>query len=411
MPSPKLSIFISHPSHFLTDHRPHGDGLLAYSYIDELAKRGHQLHVAVPLMDVNGPVRSNVHFYPVNCVVKPSSSSPSLPHRLEYAVRVRGLLNRIRRKVHIDLIHQLNPVVSGISLFLPAKRIPLVLGPIPPPWSTAGSQSTQGHVDQRKTTLLKKLIRKWEFAAAKVILIPTRASLSALPTTSSVLRKIAEVNYGVNTDLYRPQSSTQPFTRPPTILFMANLLRRKGIFILLDAFKRIAPQVPDCQLIIAGDGPDANTVRQRVQQSPYQSRIKLLGVIKREDVPLLMQHCSVYCLPSYGEPFGMSALEAMACGVPVVGTKTGGLGTLLAKASLPAVEPDNDAELSSTLLSILQSRQLQTELGRAGRLLAEREFSWHAVMNQLEAVYGRTLQRERMPAAACTLYQCRNYEN
>jgi glycosyltransferase involved in cell wall biosynthesis len=88
----------------------------------------------------------------------------------------------------------------------------------------------------------------------------------------------------------------------------------------------------------------------------------------------------------------MTALEAMACGKPVVGTNAGGLGHLLKKAGAIAVKPGDAKALGSALIRVLQSESLQVETGLAGRQLAVKEFSWGAVSDRLESVYHRVLR-------------------
>src|SRR5579875_3051257 len=113
-----LNIFVSHPSQFLTDCEPHGDGLIADRILRHLAERGHVLHVAVSRSSIDKPYPANVHLYPIRTRVSHTENSQGTAYRLEYALRVRALLSRLRKREQIDVIHQLNPVVSGISIFL-----------------------------------------------------------------------------------------------------------------------------------------------------------------------------------------------------------------------------------------------------------------------------------------------------
>jgi L-malate glycosyltransferase len=122
-----LTIFIAHPSELLTDHRPHGDGLLAWSFIRELATRGHQLHVAAEQLDLRATAPPNVRIY-----VLGSSRAPAALKRLLFMWRLRRLLSTIERSAPVDLVHQLNPVDVGITLSLFDFQIPVVLGPYVP---------------------------------------------------------------------------------------------------------------------------------------------------------------------------------------------------------------------------------------------------------------------------------------
>src|SRR6059058_6107479 len=103
-----LTIFIAHPSDLLTDHRPHGDGLLAWGYIRELAARGHDLHVAAEQVDLRCDTPPNVHLYPFGAL-----GLAAAPRRMLYMWRMRRLLLNLRRTRRVDLVHQLNPVDVG----------------------------------------------------------------------------------------------------------------------------------------------------------------------------------------------------------------------------------------------------------------------------------------------------------
>src|SRR6266536_4924657 len=119
----KLNIFVAHCSDLLTDHLPHGDGLVAYGFISSLARRGHRLHVAAQRVELRGPLPDNVTVHPI--VLK---HSRGMLARLEYMRRLRRLLRDLRASCQFDLIHQMNPVFTGVSLALAGSGLPLVLG-------------------------------------------------------------------------------------------------------------------------------------------------------------------------------------------------------------------------------------------------------------------------------------------
>jgi glycosyltransferase involved in cell wall biosynthesis len=170
-------------------------------------------------------------------------------------------------------------------------------------------------------------------------------------------------------------------------LFLANLQRRKGVFVLLEAFERVARALPEARLLVAGDGHDEAEVRDAVARSPQRERIELLGRLDRRATAEAMRAADVYCLPSFSEPFGISALEAMACGRPVVATNVGGLGHLIQPSGGRTVAPGDPAALAGALRELLEDPELRRGMGAFNRALVERRYSWDAVVDQLEAVY------------------------
>jgi glycosyltransferase involved in cell wall biosynthesis len=105
-----------------------------------------------------------------------------------------------------------------------------------------------------------------------------------------------------------------------------------------------------------------------------------------------MQACAVYCLPSYGEPFGMSALEAMACGKPIVATDAGGLRHLVVDQGGRRVPPGDANALATALREILATPELRREMGKHNRRLIEERYAWPHVIGRLEDIYREAME-------------------
>lgn len=399
MTDSKFTIFIVHASDLLTDHQPHGDGLTAYEFISRLAQRGHTLHVAAPEIDLRTPLPSNVHLHQLRTRLR-----GVLGHRLEYMVRSRLLLRRLRRQLRargeqFDLLHQLNPVNKGISLAMLGVRLPLVLGVIVPNWPGDAEQAAVTLRDRARGALqgwIKQRLLAWQQRQAAALLVATPAARNDLHCPDRIAAKIFEVPLGIDSTRFFPRSdgpaaeATTAKAEPaaaPNILFLANLWRRKGIFTLLDAFARVAEALPDCRLTIAGGGGEEAEVIRRVNEASYRDRVTLLGPVQRDRVPELLRASTVYCLPSYGEPFAISVLEAMASGKPVVATNAGGIREMIPDDGGRKVPPRDADALAAALIEIAGSPTLQLAMGRRNRQWVEQRFAWDRVIDQLEAIY------------------------
>jgi len=104
-----------------------------------------------------------------------------------------------------------------------------------------------------------------------------------------------------------------------------------------------------------------------------------------------MQGCAVYCLPSFGEPFGMSALEAMACARPVVATRAGGLQHLVDDDGGYTVPPGDAAALATALAALLADPGKRARMGQHNRRRVEEHYAWPRVTDRLEDAYGEAL--------------------
>jgi glycosyltransferase involved in cell wall biosynthesis len=385
-PRRSLRIFIAHASDCLTDHHPHGDGLVAEAFIRHLAERDHRIEVAIERAFLQRPMLGNVTLHPI--VI--GSAFRRLP-RLGLVVGVRRLFRRLQAQQPFDIVHQLNPVFTGISLAVTGLHDKVVLGPFVPHWPTPTEVA-----DRRwTTTVARDWLSRIQQRQATALLVTTPAALSRVkcPITDGE-PLVVEVPHGIDVDVFR-QRATLP--SGPSILFLANMWRRKGIFTLLRAFERICHALPQATLTIAGRGSDEQLVKEAVDSHPGRRAIEMIGNVARADVPALLRSHAVYCLPSFGEPFGMTILEAMASGVPVVTSTAGGPGFLVDSDGGRLVRPDDDVQLAASLIEILASPDLQRSMGQHNRAIAERRFSWPRVIDRLEDAYYRVLREERSP--------------
>lgn len=386
-PSSKLNIFVSHSSELLTDWRSHGDGLLAFAFLSRLAERGHSLHVAVQETAIKSALPDNLKLYPIR-----THFQGRITQRLEYMLKSRLLLNRLRRRHRFDLIHQLNPVVRGLSLSMFGNGLPVVLGLFYPTWPADADEaepkmSVVTRVRLRCRGWLRKLTLSWQQRLASALVLGTPKSLDVLHKPERMKEKIFLVNQGVDTDHFAPAANTSAGNDDQHILFVANLWRRKGILTLLEAFEKVAERLPNSRLTVVGSGGIEAEVHRRADALKCRSRITFIKHISRQELPAALRDCTVYCLPSHGEPLGGSMLEAMACGKPVVATNAGGLGLLVREEGGRKAPPRDAAALAQALIEILSSPELQARMGEFNRRLIEEHHAWNRVLEQLESVY------------------------
>jgi L-malate glycosyltransferase len=365
-------LFVIPPSAMLTDHLPHGDGLVALGFIEQIARRGHELHVAAGGLDLRRELPENVHLHHLG----------EPPNRMRYMLQVRRLYRELGG---FDLIHQLNPVDVGVSLALTDQRVPLVLGPYVPDWapSGAGADARQGKAVRRA----KRVVRALQQRRATTVLLSTAAARSKLSGARGL--RVHELGAGIDEAAWHPSADGGG---GQDVLFLANLEVRKGIHVLLDAFARLRADLPAARLLIAGEGPEADSVRRRAAQL---GGVELLGQLDRSRVMAAMRDCDVYCLPSYGEPYGMAALEAMACARPVVATAAGGLQHLVPDDGGRKVAPGDPAALAGALRELLLDPGLRRAMGQRNRAEIERRFAWSRVGDRLERIYEETLSAAR----------------
>lgn len=381
----QLTIFISHPSDHLTDCDPHGDGLIAFNFVRRLAERGHRLHICVQSSKIESELPPSVTLYPI----EKKTPADTLRH-VEYAFRVYSVFQRVRAAEKIDIIHQMNPVRSGLSALLSFAEVPLVLGLFMAQWSADTKDGPKYPIHERIIRYIMKQADRVQQHRASALLLTTKAARSRLYRPD---------DYKIRTHVMTPGIDTRVFNRDQvkngkagnavgqTILYLGRLHQEKGIFTLLDAMSRVAETVEDVHLIIAGDGPEEEEVKRRVEESLWSDHVSLLGRVARSEVPGLMANCDVFCVPSHGEPFGMSALEAMAMGKPIVATDAGGLAHLVPDKGGYTVPPRDEASLGSALVKMLSADSERIAMGKHNRQCVEERYTWDAVIDKLERIY------------------------
>ncbi len=163
----------------------------------------------------------------------------------------------------------------------------------------------------------------------------------------------------------------------PYILWVGTLLPYKNLGLVLAAFQRIRDDCPHC-LVVAGRpmkcGPPF----------PIDRRIIYLDYVPRSDLPALYSYCDAYVQPSLAEGFGLTTLEAMACGAPVMVSRAGALPDVAASAAL-LFDPHDPSALAEQLRKLLNDKALQRELGQRGIQRAA-TFSWDKTGDQVQQV-------------------------
>jgi glycosyltransferase involved in cell wall biosynthesis len=176
----------------------------------------------------------------------------------------------------------------------------------------------------------------------------------------------------------------------PCLLVLASLVRRKGIDVLIDAFAGLDVEEPQPVLWIAGAGPERAALVRRVRDAALGDRVRFLG--PRRDTADLLGACDVFVLPSRHEGLGVAALEAMACGRPVVASRVGGLGeTVVDERTGLLVAPEDPAALRGALTRLLRDGELREQLGAAGPARVREGFLAEQMVDAYEALYREVL--------------------
>jgi glycosyltransferase involved in cell wall biosynthesis len=193
--------------------------------------------------------------------------------------------------------------------------------------------------------------------------------------------------HGVDHDRFRPAASSgadgdlarlaAAGVRPPYVAFAGTIEPRKDVPTLVRAFAALARRRPDLRLVLAGrDGWGVGPVREAVARSGVATRIQRRGWLPDDLLPALYRQAAAVAYPSLTEGFGLPALEALACGAPLVTTTGTAMAEVAAGAAL-LVPPRDPAGLAAALTRILDDAALADRLRAAGPVRAAR-YTWEA---------------------------------
>ena len=178
------------------------------------------------------------------------------------------------------------------------------------------------------------------------------------------------------------------------VLCVAAQNEKKGLDVLLRAFAQLGPLSPPRTLRLVGDGPLRPRLEALARELALGDRVEFLGRRPHDEVASLVRGCEVFALPSIAEPFGIAALEALACGRPVVASAVGGLPEFIEDGRNGLLVAPGDPEaLACALRRLLEDGALRAALGEAGRRTAHEGYSAEAMGAAYEAKLTELLSR------------------
>jgi len=189
-----------------------------------------------------------------------------------------------------------------------------------------------------------------------------------------------------------------PDQETPMILHVGRQVAMKGTVYVIRAFARLAQQIPGVELVIIGDGPLRKRMQSLAQSLGLTERIRFLGALPHQQVMTWMRKAAMLVLPSVrtrtgrNEGLGMVLLEAAATGVPMIGSRQGGIPEAISDGETGLlVSERNDEELAAAMNTLLNDPAMRLHMGQQARTLVERRFDIRRQTAKLERHYENTL--------------------
>ena len=196
---------------------------------------------------------------------------------------------------------------------------------------------------------------------------------------------------GVRLEQYKPVDHVAR-TGPLRIACVAYLIRRKGVDSVLWALAALRARGRDVRLILAGDGPERDTLAALAKELQIEDLIDSLGHVNNENVPAVYAQADLFVTMSHADPHPPAVLEAMASGLPVISTPTSGALEFIEDGVTGSFVPFGDAAALAACIERYADVSLRARQGAAARARIEHEFSWNAIGDRYATLYESLLR-------------------
>lgn len=371
-----------------------GSGVVATELGKALAELGHQVHFIAYSMPFRlGHVTENIFFHEVNVNVYPLFEYPP------YSLALTSKMVDVARFEKLDILHVHYAIPHATSAVL-ARDILAKQGiHVPVVTTLHGTDITIVGQDSSFAPVVNYSINESD----------------GVTSVSTYLKEETLRHFSVDRDIEVIPNfiDTERFTRmnkghfkqalcpdgEKVLVHVSNFRPVKRAGDVVHVFHRLRQEGLPVKLLLVGDGPDRMPTQRLARELGVYDDIRFLG--KQEPIEEILSIADVFLMPSGSETFGLAALEAMACSVPVVSSDIGGLPELNIDGETGFLCPLGDIDqLTDRTRRILEDEALQSTMGQAARRRAVEEFDQNRIVPMYVAYYERILERSFQQEAA-----------
>lgn len=359
-----------------------GSGIVATELARQLANRGHEIHIISSDM----PFRlhmfmDNIYFHQVDTPAYPLFKEPP------YLLTLANKLVEVHRMVGLDIIHAHYAVPHATAAYLAREMI----GPGGPKVVTTlhGTDITLMGADPSFAEIIAFSINQSDAVTAV-----SRSLRSDTYKNLAVTREIDVVYNFLECAEWRAVETPGMCSRlarcgEKIIMHMSNFRKVKRVEDVVRTFAWIQQAMP-ARLVLIGDGPEMKHCMDLVTELGIRDRVLCMG--NQEQVVPLLSVADLFLLPSEQESFGLAALEAMACGAPVIASDSGGLPEVVVDGETGYLCRVGDVEsMAGKAIALLRDREMHREFSEASVHRVRTTFCAAAIVPQYEDIYRRVL--------------------
>jgi N-acetyl-alpha-D-glucosaminyl L-malate synthase BshA len=361
-----------------------GSGVVATEIGKELAGRGHEIHFisyAIPIkLDSTS---EKIYFHEVEMLNYPLFEHP--PYALALATKMAD----VAVNHELDLLHVHYAIPHSVSAYL-AKQM-LVPLKLPVITTLHGTDITLVGNDRSYLPITKFSIEKSDGVTAVSVYLRDLTYKEF-----DIKHSIEMIPNFVNCDVFQ-RSGNQELREKfaPSgeriLVHISNFRPVKRVMDVIEIFDQVQRRIPS-RLIMVGDGPERSSAEWLVRNKALGSKVNFLG--KQDSISEILSISDLMLLPSETESFGLVALEAMACEVPVIASAVGGIPEVVRDGLDGFLVPPRNVDLmAAKAIELLSSDSLHHQMGNNARDRAQESFCAHKIIVRYEDFYDRVIQQ------------------
>lgn len=357
-----------------------GSGVIATELGKMLAERGHEIHFITSSMPFRlNKIYPNVFFHEVQ--VNQYSVFQYPPYDIALASKMADVI----KNEGLDILHVHYAIPHAVCAVLAREMSGQAIKIVT---TLHGTDITVLGEDSTLTPAIKYGIEKSDVvtAVSNSLKLETYEKLETSKEIETIYNFVDEqVFYPRDPGTLKEQFGIRPEER--VIIHVSNFRKLKNLPDIVDSFFKIREKMP-AKLLLVGDGPERRRITEAIKDAPYRSDILFLG--KQENIEELFAISDLKLLLSQKESFGLVLLEAMACGVPGIGTRIGGIPEVIdhGKNGYIVELGDTDA-VAAYALEILSDDAKLEKFRKAAFATISEKFQSEMIVAQYEEVYAR----------------------
>lgn len=373
---------------------PHGGVEIAASNLAfAMGQKGHEVKVFTSSIDFRDSIKKHeniiIYRYGTNFKIETANVS----------------FNLFRKPIthQVDIVHahfSTPPGELAALRYAKKKNVPFVVTYHGDPQEDFGNFLRRASVSLYNKYFLNKVL-----SYADVIISPSKYYIHESRFLGKYKDKIVVISNGINLEDFKISYSKEECRKKlnlspqdKMVLFLGGLTPYKGPDVLVRAMAKIIKYIPDARLVLVGSGKMRGELEESARKLGVRNHVEFAGFVTEDIKPLYYRAADVFVLPSTmnKEIFGIVNLEAMACSVPIVASKIGGVPDVVKEGENGLLVSPKDSEaLAEAIIYLLENEEVRSKMGKNGRKKVE-DYSWEKIADETEKLYELMLRGERI---------------